>query len=545
MLVRLAFLTPPLLAFLVVLISVQTPQGLSQTPQSPPTFNGDRAAGFARDLARELPDRAPGAPTARIAADDVQVALQDATGVIPQRSAFEAPGPDGTRVEMENLWLELPGETKEAIIVLAHRDDIAPGPGLDDNASGTAALIELARGAAGIQRARALVVASVDGGTVGQAGARALIEQVRDAGLTPVAAIAIDAVGGPPGPLPIRFAGEGGIRSPERLLRGLQVAVDDVPQAGPAETASPVLQFLDLIAPESPAGAQAPFLERGIAAIQLGDGDGGIGVAAIDEARLDAVGAAVSTLLVRLDAEPRTAIPAGTYVAISGRVIPGSAIALFALSFLVGPVLAVLVALATRRPRRAQLGDATLVVAIGALPGIALVLVARVVDLAGGIDVLPGAPWPEAGVIGTIVAILVALFVLAGAIVVAFRRGAPVVPAVVVPVFGLLAAALLAIGSPASTLLAVPAVWVWTLLPPPTQLVQRLVWALAPVVAPALFAFVIRGADLAVLVGAAGTGALPAPLVVGTSALLGVGALALLAGDRPSRLPVRPTAGVR
>lgn len=542
---RLAFLAPPLLAFLVVLISVQTPQGLSRTPQSPPTFNGDRAAGFARDLARELPDRAPGAPTARIAADDVQVALQEATGVIPQRGTFEAPGPDGTPVEMENLWLELPGETKEAIIILAHRDDIAPGPGLDDNASGTAALIELARGAVGIQRARTLVVASVDGGTVGQSGARALIDQVRKAGLTPVAAIALDAIGGPPGVLPIRFAGEGGIRSPERLLRGLQVAVDDVQQAGPAETASPVLQFLDLIAPSAPTGAQAPFLEEGIAAIQLGDGDGGIGVAAIDEGRLDAVGAAVSTLLVRLDAEPRTAIPAGTYVAISGRVIPGSAIALFALSFLVGPALAVLVAIAARRPRRAELGDATLVVAIGALPGIALVLAARGVDLAGGIDVPPGAPWPEAGALGTVLAILVAFVVLAGAVAVAFRRGAPVVPAVVVPVFALLAAVLLAIGSPASVLLAVPAIWVWTLIPPPTALVPRLVWAIAPVVIPALFAFVLRGADLAVLVGAAGTGALPAPLVVGTSGLLGVGALALLAGDRPSRLPVRPTAGVR
>lgn len=542
---RLAFLAPPLLALLVVLVSVQTPPGLSRTPQSPPTFNGDRAAGFARDLARELPDRAPGAPTARIAADDFQTSLQEATGLVAQRDVFEAPGPDGAPVEMENIWVELPGQTKEAIIVLAHRDDVAPGPGLDDNASGTAALLELARGAAGIQRARALVVASVDGGTVGQAGARALIDQVRAAGLTPVAAVAIDAIGGPPGPLPIRFAGDGGVRSPERLLRGLQVVVDDVPGAGPAEPASPVVQILDLIAPAGPAGAQAPFLERGIAAIQLGDGDGGIGVAAIDEARLDAVGAAVATLLVRLDAEPRTAIPAGTYVAISGRVIPGSAIALFALSFLVGPVLAVLVALAARRPRRAEWGDAALVVAIGALPGIALVLVARAADLLGGIDVPPGAPWPEAGAIGTVSAVLVALLVLAGAVIVAFRRGAPSTPAVAVPSFGLIAAALLAVGSPASTLLAVPALWIWTLVPAPTDLARRLVWALAPVVAPALFAFILRGADVAVLVGAAGTGALPAPLVVGTSALLGVGALALLAGDRPSRLPVRPTAGVR
>jgi hypothetical protein len=48
-----------------------------------------------------------------------------------------------------------------------------------------------------------------------------------------------------------------------------------------------------------------------VAAIQLGDGDGGVGVAAIDEVRFGAIGAAIATLLVRLDAEPRPAPPSG------------------------------------------------------------------------------------------------------------------------------------------------------------------------------------------------------------------------------------------
>ena len=101
------------------------------------------------------------------------------------------------------------------------------------------------------------------------------------------------------------------------------------------------LQVLDLIAPVEPSGAQVPFLDAGVAAIQLGSGSGGVGTEAIDEARLGAIGSAIGTLLVRLDAEPRPAPPSGAYIAVSGRVIPGKAIALLAIALLIGPLFAV------------------------------------------------------------------------------------------------------------------------------------------------------------------------------------------------------------
>ena len=44
-----------------------------------------------------------------------------------------------------NLVAEKPGLSHKTIVVLAHRDDERLGPGANDNASGTAALIELAR----------------------------------------------------------------------------------------------------------------------------------------------------------------------------------------------------------------------------------------------------------------------------------------------------------------------------------------------------------------------------------------------------------------
>ena len=38
-----------------------------------------------------------------------------------------------------------PGQSPDVIVVMAHRDDTGVGPGANDNASGTAALLELAR----------------------------------------------------------------------------------------------------------------------------------------------------------------------------------------------------------------------------------------------------------------------------------------------------------------------------------------------------------------------------------------------------------------
>jgi hypothetical protein len=164
-----AFVLVPLLALVVLLVSVRTPVGPTSTTTVAPSFDGPRAAQFARRLAQLVPDRAPGSATAKQAADDVAGSLSEVSRQTVRRTTFTAPGPDGRNVEMENVWVIEPGTSTEAIVLVANRDDVAPGPGLDDNATGTAAIVELARDLAGVDRARALVVASTDGGTVGQA----------------------------------------------------------------------------------------------------------------------------------------------------------------------------------------------------------------------------------------------------------------------------------------------------------------------------------------------------------------------------------------
>ena len=185
---RIAFIAPPLLALVILLISVRTPLGPSATIAVAPSFDGPRAAAYARRLAERPPDRSPGPVTARQAADQVAGSLAEASGEDVYRASFRAPGPDGSDVKMENLWIVEQGSSSEAIVLVANRDDVAPGPGLNDNASGTAALVELARDLAGVERARALVLASTDGATVGQAGNEALLASLRADGLHPAPA---------------------------------------------------------------------------------------------------------------------------------------------------------------------------------------------------------------------------------------------------------------------------------------------------------------------------------------------------------------------
>ena len=529
---RIAFFAPPLLALVILLISVRTPLGPSATIAVAPSFNGPQAAAYARQLAERTPDRASGSVTAQQAADHVAGSLAEASGEPAHRAAFTAPGASGSDVKMENLWVVEKGSSDEAIVLIANRDDVAPGPGLNDNASGTAALVELAQDLSGVERARDLVLASTDGATVGQAGNQHLLSSLRASGIRPVAVVSLDAIADPVATLPILFAGTGGVRTPEVLLQGLEESLQAQPAAGSAAPQSPVLQVLDLIAPVAPSGAQVPFLDGGVAAIQLGSGSGGVGTEAIDDARLGAVGSAIGTLLVRLDAEPRPAPPSGAYIAVSGRVIPGKAIALLAIALLIGPLFWV-----GRRllrggsPSRAGWSAALTVAVVGAVPGIATVLLARAANVAGGIDTPPGSGWPRAGWLTIVLVVVAAAVVVALASYVLVRRLRAPMPLIAAPTIGLAAAVLLLAGSPASVLIAVPALWLWTLLPRPLDRLPRLAWALGPVVAMGLLIFLLRGADLATLIGAAGTGALPAALVVGSAVLVGAGAVGVFADD--------------
>src|ERR671923_229970 len=163
------------LPLLVAAFSVARPTPLP-APPLPPAFDRNAATALATDLARSFPDRSPGSPGATGAVQWFEQQLQ-AYGFRTQVERFEATIPGRGRVRLENLSTVAPGSSPDTIVVMAHRDNAGTSPGANDNASGTAALIELARGYANVGGGRRATPAhrilflSTDGGAFGGLGA--------------------------------------------------------------------------------------------------------------------------------------------------------------------------------------------------------------------------------------------------------------------------------------------------------------------------------------------------------------------------------------
>jgi hypothetical protein len=151
-----AGLVVPAVALLIALVGLHAPAGIDLAPDAPPTFNADRALTLAGAIA-DVP---------------VRQAFTD-VGASPQIDTFTAPGRDGEPVTMSNVVSILKGESNEAIVVLAHRDNLPPGADEANSALGTAVVVELAAAFADQRNARTLVLASVDGGRAGSSACRA------------------------------------------------------------------------------------------------------------------------------------------------------------------------------------------------------------------------------------------------------------------------------------------------------------------------------------------------------------------------------------
>ncbi len=261
------------LPLLVTAFTVARP-GPLPAPQLPPVFDGTTAHQLADDLARKHPDRSPGSPGAGAAAAWLREQLEPyGFSIREDRFAASIPGM-GTR-ELVNLVAVSPGRSEQAIVVMAHRDNAGTGPGANDNASGTAALIELARSyattaggsAAGpaIGTTNTLVFLSTDGGAFGGLGAARFASEspYRDRTVAVVNLVAL-AGSGPPR---IEIAGDRP-RSPAAAL--VRTAAARVLEQTGRELVRPraLEQLVDLGFPFT-LYEQGPFVGRGISAITL------------------------------------------------------------------------------------------------------------------------------------------------------------------------------------------------------------------------------------------------------------------------------------
>src|SRR4051794_34063924 len=168
---RAAFL-PALLALVLVAFSLVTaPRAVPQGLAADALFEGTTAIGMVHNIVATTPDRRAGRPgDARVASRVKQALLSHGFPTTIDR--FEQDG-----VRMANVIGRRPGASSKQIVVMAARD-ASSVPDESGSAADTAALIEFARVFEGRASRRTLVLASVDGGQLGDAGARRFADQI-------------------------------------------------------------------------------------------------------------------------------------------------------------------------------------------------------------------------------------------------------------------------------------------------------------------------------------------------------------------------------
>ncbi len=350
------------LPLLVAAFSVARPTPLPRAFL--PEFDGQATKQLAEELATEKPNRFPGAVGP---AQWFREQLQS-YGLPVRSERFSAVIPGRGRVHMQNLVAEAVGRSPRTIVVMAHRDNDGRGQGANDNASGTAMLIQLARAygappgfpSGQLHPNHTILFLSTDGGSFGGLGAAwfAAHSPLRH---DVAAVINLDSVGGG-GRIRVEIGGDTPRTPSGTLLETVAARVAAETGRRPARPGI-LRQLGDLGFPFS-LYEQAPFIARGIGAVTLTTA-GDLPPDPVDDTadrlradRLGQVGRATQDLLGTLDEGLEFAQGTSSYLYLGSRLIRGWAVELVLIACLL-PFLATAVDLFARcRRRRISLAPA-------------------------------------------------------------------------------------------------------------------------------------------------------------------------------------------
>jgi hypothetical protein len=268
-LVRLGFLlvAPAAVAFL---FSISTTGTLPRSTLAP-IFDPSAATQLADTLSVEYPSRVPGSAGADGAAHWYAETVRS-LGLITEEDAWTENLADLGRIELRNVVAVVPGRSDDAIVVVAHRDNAGTERPFGDNASGTAAIIELARAFAPQETGpdplpqHTLVFVSTDAGAYGGAGAERFA-QTSPLAERAIAVVVLDGLGGRGKPR-IAIAGDEPASPARTLVRTAAARIEEQAAVAPS-LPGVATQLLDLGMPFA-AGEQGRFLGHGIAAVTLG-----------------------------------------------------------------------------------------------------------------------------------------------------------------------------------------------------------------------------------------------------------------------------------
>jgi hypothetical protein len=350
---------------LVAAFSVGRPVALQQ-PRLPPSFDRTTAVQFTRELAGEHPVRSPGTAGAVGAADFVAAQLRSYRFTV-ERQPFTAEVPGRGRERFENIVAVAPvrpqdtaARSNETIVVMAHRDNLGAWPGANNNASGTAALLELARNIGTAAVAHTIVFVSTDGGVYGGLGAEEFARSSDYADRT-IAVINLDAIAGRGSPR-VEFAGDTSRSPASPLIATAEASILAQTQNAP-ERPGAGAQLIDLAFPFT-LYEQGPFIARGTPAVTITTGgvrpdpSAGDTIASLDAASLDELGRSAQALLGSLDTAAEVTRGTESYIYVGSRLIRGWTVQFILLAALL-PFLAATVDLFARcRRRHIALGPA-------------------------------------------------------------------------------------------------------------------------------------------------------------------------------------------
>jgi hypothetical protein len=386
---RAAFV-PALLALVVAMFSLESrPPSVPQALAADVLFDGRVALSGTQRIANAHPDRRPGTN------GDRQTAAQVAANLRGQHFAVSVDRFRGDDKDLVNVVGRRTGESPRQLVVIAARDADRV-PDLAGSAADTASLVEIARTLEGRATNKTLVLASVDGSTLGAAGAQRLAGQL--AGSGPVEAVVIlsdTGVANARGSLLVPWS-ETTARTGLRLQRTVGESLRlELQRGGAGRSPGTAGQFARLAFPVG-IGDQAPFIEQGFDALRL-SGSGELppkAQPAPNADRLGAIGRATLRTVFAYDAGGPVDEKPSSYLLFAQKRLPQWSVALLAASLLLPLLIASVDSFARVRRRREPVVPWLRWIAAGVVPFIVALAVAEFLVLVGQAPDAPPFPLP-------------------------------------------------------------------------------------------------------------------------------------------------------
>ena len=368
--------------------------GSPETPEltrEPLSFDGDRAMEDVRTIATEFPRRVAGSEQdgrCTLWLID-QVKDMDLEAGIESFPAERA----GRDVGLQNVYAYARGKGRGTIILVANRDVVrSTTQGANDNASGVAMLLELARAFTLTAHRHTLLFLWTDGDAEGGLGAADFVARHDLDDVLAVVAVKAVATDRPTGVEVSGWSSSPRIAPPWLWL----VTAPAARSVGAPEALLPHAgsQLLRLAAPLS-GGLQAPFVAAGVPAVMLTAVGPSVSPPAdtletVSEQTLAKMGAMVQSVVMTIDAGAPPSDPSGGTVFLTRkRTLPGTSLALLLVALML-PLAAVTVDLyAQCRRERVALRSAWMRAILGMAPWLTLIALAYLANLLG---LLPNGP---------------------------------------------------------------------------------------------------------------------------------------------------------